>query len=103
MAAQKIQPQSDFQTCQQRGLGYFFNQIDWKTKVRRTVKEWLVTLPVIKQMVQKKFDEGIAEMEVELEKDIEKNRDPHKSRKLPEEGMKKENLESRIHKWVEVE
>ncbi len=54
-------------------------------------------------MVQKKFDEGIAEMEVELEKDIEKNRDPHKSRKLPEEGMKKENLESRIHKWVEVE
>ena len=28
-------------------------------------------------------------LEEEIEKDLEKNRDPHKSHKLPTEGMKK--------------
>jgi hypothetical protein len=43
----------------------------------------VVSLPIIKQMVRRKFDKGIQEMEVEVEKEFEKLRDPHRSRKLP--------------------
>ena len=51
-----------------------------------------MSLPGVRHLVQGKFNKGIKQMEIDLEKDLDEKRDPHKSRKLPEEGMKKENL-----------
>ena len=47
----------------------------------------------------KKFNQGMKRLEKELSEDIGKNQDAAKSRKLPSQGMKKDNLESRIQKW----
>jgi glutamate/tyrosine decarboxylase-like PLP-dependent enzyme len=63
----------------------------------------VTSLPFIKQYINGKFNKAMNEFEVKMEVEFEKGRDPHKSRKLPLEGMKKENLESRILKWAKEE
>jgi hypothetical protein len=63
----------------------------------------MVSLPFIKQYVQKQFDKGMQEVEDTFTKELDAMKDPHRSNKLPTEGMKKENLESRIHKWIKEE
>jgi sphinganine-1-phosphate aldolase len=42
-------------------------------------------------------------VEEELTKEFEKERDPTKSRKLPKEGMRADNIESRVTRWFETE
>ena len=50
-------------------------------------------------MVNSKFNKAMAQAEQEYFLDIEKDRDPTKTKKLPVEGMKKENLQNKINKW----
>ena len=57
--------------------------------MKKSIKEFVISLPFIKQYVQKKFKEGMKEVETGFAEGLEKGRDPHKSHKLPTEGMKK--------------
>lgn len=40
--------------------------LDWKTKIQKSFSSFIVSLPIIKQIVRRKFDKGIQEMEVEV-------------------------------------
>ena len=63
-------------------------------------KAFLFSLPFVKQYTQKKFKKEMESLEMTVKKEFEKGRDPLKSKTLPVEGMKKENLEARIRKWA---
>lgn len=73
--------------------------IPWKTALKKRISAFVVELPIIKQIVARKFLKGLDEIERELYQDFEKTRDPTKSKKLPEEGMKTFNIEARMKKW----
>jgi hypothetical protein len=51
--------------------------------MKKKVTTFMVSLPGIKHYVARKLEKGLAELEVQLLSDFEKNRDPLKSKKLP--------------------
>lgn len=51
-----------------------------------------MNLPIVKQIVDRKFEAGFVHIEKELIADFEKDRDAVKSKRLPEDGMKPANL-----------
>lgn len=66
--------------------------VHWKDALKKQLSTFVVGLPIIRQVVARKFQKGMDEIEKELYQDFEKQRDPTKSKKLPEEGMKTSNI-----------
>ena len=66
--------------------------VHWKDALKKQFSTFVVGLPIIKQIVGRKFQKGLDEIERELYQDFEKQRDPTKSKKLPEDGMKTFNI-----------
>lgn len=50
-----------------------------------------------------KFNKALKTAESDFLKDLDKQRDPTRTRKLPEEGMKASNIEARMKKWFDAE
>lgn len=56
----------------------------WQVALKKRVSTFFVNLPIVKQIVDSKFKKGLEMIERELYQDFEKERDPTKSKKLPE-------------------
>ena len=76
---------------------------DWKTQLKKTLTRSFLNLPIVNQIVKSKFDKEVATASDSFYKSLEKSRDPSKSNRLPEDGMKPSNLESKVTRWFETE
>ncbi len=64
------------------------------------ISTFFINLFFVKYFVDKKFSKGLADLEKQLSEDFEKDRDPRKALKLPQEGMSEENIRKRIMEWL---
>ena len=77
--------------------------VDWKTQLKKDTMALIMGLPIIKQIVQAQFKKDVKKATDAFYEGMEKHRDPKKTNKLPPEGMKPSNIESKVKKWFDSE